>query len=164
MLSIMFTINMLMSLIFLTMTHPLSMGLILLIQTIMVSLISGNYNFNYWYSYILFLILIGGMLVLFMYMTSIASNEKFMFNMKYLMLSPFIVMPLILPYFNIELNLMNNETMMFTMNKIINTSLNKYINFPLNILLMFTIIYLLLALIATVKITNFKKGPVRQMN
>nr|DAA06218.1 TPA_exp: truncated NADH dehydrogenase subunit 6 [Drosophila persimilis] len=65
------------SIIFLNMIHPLAMGLTLLIQTIFICLISGLMTKSFWYSYILFLIFLGGMLVLFIYVTSLASNEMF---------------------------------------------------------------------------------------
>ena len=50
------------------------MGLTLLIQTILVSIISGLITKTFWFSYILFLVFLGGILVLFIYVTSLASN------------------------------------------------------------------------------------------
>nr|AXS65898.1 NADH dehydrogenase subunit 6 [Tenebrionoidea sp. 12 KM-2017] len=162
-----FILNMSLSVIFLTLSHPLSLGLMLLIQTIIISLITGNFNYNYWFSYILFLILIGGMLILFIYMTSVASNEKFKFNtMSTLPLISLMSMFIIPNYFmyNFNINTINNESTTYFNNSIINMSMNKYINFPMNIILTFMIIYLFLSLIAVVKITNLKYGPLRQMN
>nr|YP_006665730.1 NADH dehydrogenase subunit 6 [Challia fletcheri]AEP83058.1 NADH dehydrogenase subunit 6 [Challia fletcheri] len=60
--------------------HPLWMGLILLVQTFLVSLFSGFLLSFFWFSYILFLLFLGGMLVLFMYVCGLASNEMFMFD------------------------------------------------------------------------------------
>nr|ANJ70568.1 NADH dehydrogenase subunit 6 [Nalassus laevioctostriatus] len=164
MLTFLLSINILMTIIFMTMNHPLSMGLILLIQTILISLITGNFNQNLWFSYILFLIMIGGMLILFMYMTSIASNEKFKTNLKlsFLLIPAPLIAWIIHPI--VKMNIMNNETIKFNNQIELNDSLNKYINFPLTFTLIFLMIYLLLALIATVKITNFKQGSIRQMN
>nr|ALI86981.1 NADH dehydrogenase subunit 6 [Cryptolestes turcicus] len=53
------------SLMFMFLNHPLSMGLMLLLQTICISILSGIMMINFWYSYMIFLIMIGGMLVLF---------------------------------------------------------------------------------------------------
>nr|YP_010002937.1 NADH dehydrogenase subunit 6 [Gonocephalum sp. MT-2015-Zz052324]ANT72394.1 NADH dehydrogenase subunit 6 [Gonocephalum sp. MT-2015-Zz052324] len=164
MLTTLLTISVLMSVLFISMNHPLSAGMILLINTITISLITGNLNQNFWFSYILFLILIGGMLILFMYMTSIASNEKFKTNpMMVMIIMP---APLIAWTINktIKSTIMNNETLMFNEQISMNSSLIKYINLPLSGTLIFLMIYLLLALIATVKITSFKQGSVRQMN
>nr|QWZ46333.1 NADH dehydrogenase subunit 6 [Machla sappho] len=164
MMTMLFTVNMLLSLIFLSLSHPLSMGLILFMQTLIVSLITGNFTYNFWFSYIIFLILIGGMLILFMYMTSIASNEKFSFNIKSLALMTISLLTLTIPMIKINMNYLNNEIKSFESAMIINQSLNKFINHPSNLMLMFVIMYLLLTMIATVKITDFKKGPIRQMN
>nr|YP_009775110.1 NADH dehydrogenase subunit 6 [Blaps rhynchoptera]QJA14896.1 NADH dehydrogenase subunit 6 [Blaps rhynchoptera]QJA15166.1 NADH dehydrogenase subunit 6 [Blaps rhynchoptera] len=158
------TLSILSSMMFMLMNHPLSMGSILLIQTIMVSMITGNFNQNFWFSYILFLIMVGGMLILFMYMTSIASNEKFKFNKKMIGL-PLMMIPLIMmvePYS--KKMIMSNE--MMPTNKLIEltSSMSKYINFPLSMIIIFMMMYLLIVLIATVKITNFKQGSLRQMN
>nr|ANJ70698.1 NADH dehydrogenase subunit 6 [Uloma sp. BMNH 1425257] len=164
MLSTLIALNILMTMLFLTMKHPLSMGLILLIQTIMISLITGNMNQNMWFSYILFLIMIGGMLILFMYMTSIASNEKFKTNLKMILLlipTPLLIW-LILP--SSKTFIINNEILEYSKLPTYMTSINKFINFPMTMILIFLMLYLLLALIATVKITNFKQGSMRQMN
>nr|ADO60632.1 NADH dehydrogenase subunit 6 [Oedemera virescens] len=161
------SINLTLSMIFIMLTHPLSMGLILLIQTIIISMMTGNMTPNFWFSYILFLILIGGMLILFIYMTSIASNEKFKMNSLMTMM---ILLPLIVIlssnfiYFNPLTYITNEKMNLFNSLNLISTSIMKYLNMPSSYILMFMIIYLLLTLIVTVKITNFSKGPLRQMN
>nr|YP_009441692.1 NADH dehydrogenase subunit 6 [Usechus lacerta]AOY39211.1 NADH dehydrogenase subunit 6 [Usechus lacerta] len=160
--------NLMMSMIFIMITHPLTLGFILMIQTILISMITGNFNYNFWYSYILFLILIGGMLILFIYMTSVASNEKFNYNMKMmLMIIMFLMMIIILPnMLNFEFNMymLNNEMTMFNKKMFTNMSINKYMIYPSNMILMFMIMYLFITLIAIVKITNINKGPLRQNN
>nr|QNP09990.1 NADH dehydrogenase subunit 6 [Ochthebius sp. IBE<ESP> AN292] len=154
--------NLLFSTMFIFMTHPLSMGMMLMAQVIIISLITGFLNFNFWFSYILFLIMIGGMLVLFIYMTSIASNEKFKFNMKfiYLIMTFMSTMNLFLfmdKFFN-EISLFNK----FIFNNSNYFMLSKFYNSPSNMIMFLMIIYLLITLIAVVKITNFKMGPLRQ--
>nr|ALO77494.1 NADH deshydrogenase subunit 6 [Platydema sp. PLA01] len=164
MLSILISMNLMFTFMFIMMNHPLSMGLVLLIQTILVSLITGNLNQNMWFSYILFLIMVGGMLILFMYMTSIASNEKFKINNKMAFMLMLIILMSIFSIKSQKMMIMNNETMEFAKSINLMTSLNKFINVPLSSVTIFLMIYLLLALIATVKITNFKQGSIRQMN
>nr|ALO77262.1 NADH deshydrogenase subunit 6 [Mikadonius gracilis] len=165
---LLFSLNLLFSIIFITLTHPMSMGLILLIQTTIISLLTGYFNMNFWYSYIIFLIMIGGMLIIFIYMTSVASNEKFNFSFKYMyiifisMLMFTIIYNLIL--FKMNINFLNNEMLNFNKILLINIPMNKYINFPTNIILLWMITYLFIALIATIKISNINYGPLRQMN
>nr|YP_009995295.1 NADH dehydrogenase subunit 6 [Gymnochthebius lividus]QNP09698.1 NADH dehydrogenase subunit 6 [Gymnochthebius lividus] len=160
--SLLLIMNILFSMLFLFMLHPLSMGTILLMQTILVSLITGFLNFNFWFSYILFLIMIGGMLVLFIYMTSLASNEKFKFNF-YLMLI-MMMMFFILVIFNFIFSdffllEMFNKPLMKNTNYIL---LSKYYNNPSWMIMIMMMIYLFITLIAVVKITNLSMGPLRQ--
>nr|YP_010470887.1 NADH dehydrogenase subunit 6 [Cteniopinus ruber]UVF38388.1 NADH dehydrogenase subunit 6 [Cteniopinus ruber] len=164
MITILLITNLTITMMFLIMKHPLSMGLMLLMQTIIVSLLSGNMTQNFWFSYILFIIMIGGMLILFMYMTSIASNEKFKTNIK-IMINLIITVPtmtvITISLTNkMKMNELNEswKTTEFT------TMLTKFINLPMMMMMMFMMMYLFLALIATVKITKFKQGSIRQMN
>nr|ARH54244.1 NADH dehydrogenase subunit 6 [Cteniopus sp. AH-2016] len=163
MITMLIMINMMVTVLFASMKHPLSMGFMLLTQTITVSLISGHLCQNFWFSYILFLIMIGGMLILFMYMTSIASNEKFKSNIK--LISVLGIIPMTIFFMEKTNNEIKSNEMIeqFKTTEFMIT-LNKFINFPMMMILMFIILYLLLALIATVKITNFKQGSIRQMN
>nr|QWB85867.1 NADH dehydrogenase subunit 6 [Ulochaetes vacca] len=162
-------ISILLSMFFLFMNHPLSFGLILMIQTINISIITGMMNFNFWFSYILFLIMIGGMLILFMYMTSIASNEKFKYSFKFnILMLTFSIMTLLLiiyistnnPMINLILN--NYETKIFNLLINNNLTMSKFLNYPSNFTLYLIIMFLLITLIMVVKITNIQYGPLRQ--
>nr|AXS66336.1 NADH dehydrogenase subunit 6 [Cucujoidea sp. 6 KM-2017] len=136
------------------MKHPISIGSTLLLQTIFISLTIGMLSLNFWFSYILLLILIGGMLIIFMYMTSIASNEKFMFSIFPIIAT--ISLMTILP----NLNLTLNSTLTNNLN--IKNMLTKFFNFPSSMLIIMIIIYLLITMIAVIKICKINKGPLRQ--
>nr|APX40938.1 NADH dehydrogenase subunit 6 [Apteropeda orbiculata] len=148
------------------MKHPLSCGLILLTQTILTAIMSGLMNYNFWYSYILFLIMIGGMLILFIYMTSIASNEKFKFNMKmmlFLIMAAFIMSMVFMFIDSFYLNMINQlmeMKMSWSLNN--NISLMKYFNYPNYFIMIMLISYLFITLIAIIKITMFSYGSLRQ--
>nr|YP_009485361.1 NADH dehydrogenase subunit 6 [Theretra japonica]AVR43446.1 NADH dehydrogenase subunit 6 [Theretra japonica] len=156
------------------MNHPLSMGMLILLQTLLTCLLSGMLIKTYWFSYILFLVFLGGLLVLFIYVSSIASNEMFLLsnNMKI----TFIVMLIMMISFQFMftknlnwMNLINNSEMnnflnfMFfnNENKI---NLNKLYNNNSSMLMLLLIIYLFITLIAVVKITNIFFGPLRTFN
>nr|ALO70954.1 NADH deshydrogenase subunit 6 [Pselaphinae sp. 12 EF-2015] len=155
--------NLIMTLSMLFMKHPLSLGLILLMQTINVSLISGLLS-NFWFSYILFLIFIGGMLILFMYMISIASNDMFFLNKILLIAIIFILMITLSIFMNFDLYILNLFTMMenYFMNYMINSFLLKFFNYPNKYILIILMIYLFITLIVCVKISNTSFGPMRQ--
>nr|YP_010631657.1 NADH dehydrogenase subunit 6 [Propomacrus bimucronatus]AFQ62296.1 NADH dehydrogenase subunit 6 [Cheironitis sp. MJTNT-2012]WBP61435.1 NADH dehydrogenase subunit 6 [Propomacrus bimucronatus] len=166
MLKLLMIIILMNSMIILMLNHPLSMGLTLLAQTIAIALTIGFFSYNFWFSYILFLILIGGMLVLFIYMTSVASNEKFSYSMKTKMTLAIVSMTaapiLLIDSFFPNLSTFNPETLNNTVN--FTLSLNKFLNLPSNVIMYMMIIYLLITLIAIVKITSFKNGPLRHYN
>uniref|UniRef100_UPI003002515C NADH dehydrogenase subunit 6 n=1 Tax=Theopompa ophthalmica TaxID=2908871 RepID=UPI003002515C len=155
------------SIMFTFMNHPLSMGVILLFQTITICLISGSMAPSFWFSYILLLIYLGGMLVLFMYVTSIASNELFLYSNKNLLI--FFMIPFMLIMLNIinilmPMNLFENLENFLSMSSCPNIYLLKMYNHPINIITIMIASYLFLVLIAVVKIISIYKGPIRQFN
>ncbi|YP_010691352.1 NADH dehydrogenase subunit 6 (mitochondrion) [Drosophila tropicalis] len=161
------------SIIFINMIHPLAMGLTLLIQTVLICLIAGLMTKSFWYSYILFLIFLGGMLVLFIYVTSLASNEMFNLSIKLTLFSFFLMFIFTMISFfidktSISFFFMNNEMeSIFNLNSYFlenSLSLNKLYNFPTNFITILLMNYLLITLIVVVKITKLFKGPLRMMN
>nr|AXS65728.1 NADH dehydrogenase subunit 6 [Cucujoidea sp. 23 KM-2017] len=161
MLSMMFTL----STIFMFMKHPMSLGTILLIQTILVTLITGINSLNFWFSYMLFLIMIGGMLILFIYMTNVASNEKFKFSNKIYFMVLATLLTYLPLYFIMDSYFMLNKSLnMINFSINMNMPLSKFFNFPYNLMMITIIIYLFITLIAVVKITDFNNGPLRQKN
>nr|YP_010852779.1 NADH dehydrogenase subunit 6 [Delias berinda]WGL40146.1 NADH dehydrogenase subunit 6 [Delias berinda] len=155
------------------MNHPLAMGLLILTQTMLLSLLMGMYINTYWFSYILFLIFLGGLLVLFIYVSNMASNEMIKFSMKLkfnLLIFFFTCIVLMINFKNyifIEFyknNEMNNfyENFMFFNEYKIN--LSKLYDKQTFLLIMMLIIYLFITLIAVIKITNIFFGPLRSFN
>nr|YP_009487768.1 NADH dehydrogenase subunit 6 [Anopheles parvus]AWB98625.1 NADH dehydrogenase subunit 6 [Anopheles parvus] len=169
---IIMTLCLMMSITFMQMKHPLSMGLMLLVQTFLTCLITSIYVKTFWFSYILFLIFLGGMLILFIYVTSLSSNEMFSmsFNLVMLTLLIFFISTTLFLFMdkslmdqfilNMEMQKMSNLTNLINENIL---SLNKMYNFPTNIITLLLINYLFLTLLVTVKITKKFYGPLRPM-
>nr|QNV11529.1 NADH dehydrogenase subunit 6 [Cryphalus piceae] len=150
------------SLSFLLMSHPLSLGMILLLQTIMVALITGNMYLNFWFSYLLFLIMVGGMLVMFIYMTSIAANEKFETPKKF-----YSTMLLMLMVCSI---IMSKESLLMMLNSNMeliestpHLTMNKFFSSKKNTLMVALMSYMFLSLMVVVNISEKHKGPLRQI-
>nr|YP_010989192.1 NADH dehydrogenase subunit 6 [Forcipomyia pulchrithorax]WOR86774.1 NADH dehydrogenase subunit 6 [Forcipomyia pulchrithorax] len=148
--------------------HPMSMGIILLFQTLTTCLMTGIMSKSFWFSYILFLVFIGGMLILFMYMSSLASNEKLNFSLspliKFLMILNLTIFFMIFTDKFYTLNYFMNEEMINYASPLINEnslSLSKMYNYPNNYTIILLVIYLLLTLVMAVKITNLFTGPLR---
>nr|UJG45511.1 NADH dehydrogenase subunit 6 [Nemopoda nitidula] len=170
---ILYSITFVTSFIFMQMNHPLAMGLMLLIQTLLICLMTGLLTKSFWFSYILFLIFLGGMLVLFIYVTSLASNEMFSLSIKLFIssISMIIISVLVLWIINnlFFMNLFNNNEMEMInlMNSYISENslfLYKLYNYPVNLMTILLMNYLLITLIAVVKITKLFYGPLRPMN
>nr|UDU84901.1 NADH dehydrogenase subunit 6 [Olethreutes sp. 2019HN00063] len=156
-------------------THPLSMGMMILIQTTFICLLTGMLINTYWFSYILFLTFLGGLLVLFIYVSSIASNELFKNNFFFskIILFNFSLIMIFSFFFIYNLNWMNfnfNDEMnnFFNLNLFFNNenkiNLSKLYNNQTFLMMMMMIIYLFITLIAVVKITNIFFGPLRPSN
>nr|YP_010952693.1 NADH dehydrogenase subunit 6 [Trapezia lutea]WMQ53113.1 NADH dehydrogenase subunit 6 [Trapezia lutea] len=156
------------SFLFTQLKHPLALGLTLLLQTISISIITGTSTYSFWFSYILFLIFLGGMLVLFIYVASLASNETFFFSFKSLFFYSmfflfftfltFLIDPLMSPYSSSLpiTSVSSNLSTPFFISWIYNYNFTSFT--------LFIILYLLLTLIVVVKITNFTKSPLRLQN
>nr|UZT67599.1 NADH dehydrogenase subunit 6 [Saphonecrus sp. ZJUH 20220015] len=148
--------------------HPLMLGSMMFIYSIFISLILNMFNKSNLYSMLMFLILIGGFLIMFLYFNSFAINNKMMFNMNmfYLLIMKSLILLLMILIISYKNNLFN--MILFLNNKIlemkslINMNLNMNNNNNINMLYMkfknlltFSLIYLLYTLIIIMKIIFF---------
>nr|AHX97796.1 NADH dehydrogenase subunit 6 [Elasmosoma sp. QL-2014] len=63
--------------------HPMSLSLILMVYSLFMSLKMNYLSMNYWFSYLFFLLMVGGLMVLVMYLTSVSNNEVFSLKNKF---------------------------------------------------------------------------------
>nr|AQM40016.1 NADH dehydrogenase subunit 6 [Tettigonia chinensis] len=165
-------LNSLNSLMFFQSTHPLSMTLIIIVQTCIISVTIGMLSSSFWFSYVLFLVFIGGMLVLFIYITSLASNELFPSTFKAFMITSLTILAMLAlcyimdPYFwntfTKNYDIMPTDTLANSMNLEATPYLIKLYNYPNYFITLMLMNYLLFTLIVVVKITNIFQGPLRQ--
>nr|AOY39536.1 NADH dehydrogenase subunit 6 [Euplatypus sp. BMNH 1040069] len=141
-----------MSITSLTLNHPMLLMITLLIQTTLISLSMGMLYPTFWFSYMMFLILIGSILILFTYMTSVASNEKFLINYKMIMLNMILASSIIL------LSTFNNKIFKSNETTIISEkmSLKKMFYLNMNTTFIMAMIYLLFTLLVVVSLTKQK--------
>nr|YP_009673472.1 NADH dehydrogenase subunit 6 [Neocaridina davidi koreana]QDF42991.1 NADH dehydrogenase subunit 6 [Neocaridina davidi koreana] len=155
------------SILFTQTTHPLALGMTLLVQTITICGLTSMLAKTTWFSYILFLIFLGAMLVLFIYVASLAPNESFsisswltvlILTLPVMSLIFLLMDPLILPQLPcIEKSFVSSDQIMLNFP----ASLSTMYNFQSMNLTLFIIMYLLLTLIVAVKITSTHFGPLR---
>ena len=143
--------------------HPLFIGRILLLYSILITSNLNLFNKNHLYSIITYLIIVGGLLILFLYFNRFAINNKIIFNNNIILIYFYkiILIIIIIILFIYKLNLIN--LFLFVNNSIIeinplinniktNNNNIKLIYLKFNILTIFRIIYLLYSLIIIVKL------------
>nr|AKK32556.1 NADH dehydrogenase subunit 6 [Stenopirates sp. PJ-2015] len=145
--------------------HPMSIGMNLIIQTLNISMLTYMTSNMSWFSFMLFIMMLGGLMILFIYIISISSNEKFKFsfNMMLIMIIFILMLMIIKNMFNI--NSINMLNMNFNMMKFNNTIfLMKLFNFNSMMLTIFLVMYLLMTMIIVTYIINIFEGPLRKKN
>nr|AFI13756.1 NADH dehydrogenase subunit 6 [Diuraphis noxia] len=153
--------NLIMAITLTMMKSPLSSNLIILIQTLSLTLMINLINKTSWISFMIFILYIGGLMIIFLYISSIAFNElninKNFKNLIYKLI--FIILVLI--YFKMSLNLnnMNYENkFMFEDNFYM---LNMFI-LPNNLMMYMIMFILFFMLILIIWMLKINKGPIRQ--
>nr|QLY89546.1 NADH dehydrogenase subunit 6 [Polycentropus flavomaculatus] len=156
------------SVLFMFMFNPINMGILMLIQTINSCLIL-NSLLNYpWLSYITFMVVIGGLMIIFIYMCILSWNSKMKVKpMAFIMIIMFMMFN-----FNmtIYMKFVNLNNMIMFKSKIMNLMMNNYkinlINFFFMNSMMMTILMINLLIMMLIIINkmnkNFKK-PLRKM-
>nr|WHU54559.1 NADH deshydrogenase subunit 6 [Chelonus munakatae] len=79
--------------------NPMMISLNLILYTLFVCLIMNIFKGLFWYSYILYLIIVGGVMILFMYFSSLVNNEKLFYLNKNLKLEFLFYFSMILYFF-----------------------------------------------------------------
>jgi len=140
--------------------HPISLGIILFIQTIITCSITRLLLSSCWISSTIFLVIIGGLIILFIYITSICSNKKFLFkklNLTQIVILIFITLIIFIYQHPISITI---ET--FNLKDLPNLEFLKLF-LPINILSSnFMFIYILIILIIIISILPLTKGPLRK--
>lgn len=138
---------------FTTTYHPILLTIITVTQRLIICLTANLIIKNSWISYVLFLIFLGGIIILFIYICRLASNELFTKKIKtnniIFIITGYLIISIIVKK---KLN-QNNLDYKILFIKIFN-----------KIILRVTIIlilYLLLVLVITVKNTSLHLGPLR---
>nr|YP_010757410.1 NADH dehydrogenase subunit 6 [Aconurella montana]WEU77753.1 NADH dehydrogenase subunit 6 [Aconurella montana] len=138
---------------------PMSMGVLLLTQTTLATLLICKMALSSWMSMVMFMMFIGGLLILFMYMSSIASNEKFKPSLKLV----FVLIMIITPTEEMFMEIQTNEMMSSNM-KMDMISMSKIYNKKTMMMTLFLFLYMLLSMISVTVIVKMFKGPLRAKN
>lgn len=143
--------------------HPIVIIMLIIIFNLFRCINISLWKLNYIYSIIIFLIIIRGLLIIFIYFSRLISNEQIKINFNYkslwlLILNILIPLNIILIYGQFISNQFN--FIMLDSNPIKSIFINKFINvinlyfYPLNNLTILTILFLLIAFITIIKINS----------
>nr|YP_010930316.1 NADH dehydrogenase subunit 6 [Apphia nigricauda]WKK49905.1 NADH dehydrogenase subunit 6 [Apphia nigricauda] len=138
--------------------NPMSMGLMLLLQTSFTIFFMNKIIISSWFMMITFLMMIGGLLIIITYMSSVSSNEKFSFNINLTLL--FIMMIIYLDEMMFE-NQINESQEMIFVSSLDQMSMLKLYNKKSFLLTILMVNYLLLTMIVVSKIVKHYSGPLR---
>nr|QHE65383.1 NADH dehydrogenase subunit 6 [Ledra auditura] len=144
-------------------SNPMSMGLLLLIYSFLISFMIGKVMVSSWFCIVLVLVMIGGLLVIFMYVSSISSNESFNLNLLFL-LGLILIFLFFFEDFLLENQSFDLMKMMSDLNLSESFSLVKLYNGSCFILTFFLIIYLIFCMVVVSSIVKHFSGPLRSFN
>nr|YP_010974603.1 NADH dehydrogenase subunit 6 [Pomacea aulanieri]WNR57056.1 NADH dehydrogenase subunit 6 [Pomacea aulanieri] len=142
------------------MSQPLSLGLTIMFLTLFLCLLASMF-FSSWYAYILFLIYIGGLLVMFIYVASLIPNMLFLSN-NYLIF--FLVSQILLMwffYFYISKSLKMTNYNSYTNYSMLSFYGSELVSSSLFSVFIGLSVVLLLNLVAVVKICFYYYGSLR---
>nr|QYF07838.1 NADH dehydrogenase subunit 6 [Hypoponera sauteri] len=143
--------------------HPIIMMMFMIIFSILTCLNMSIWKMNFIYSIMIFLIMISGLMIIFMYFSSLISNEQFNINLNFKTLFLLILNLLVtfnLIYMNNLFILNQFNYFMFDSNSMKIINMNKFINvinlytYPLNNFTILTILFILLSFISIIKINS----------
>nr|UBK11850.1 NADH dehydrogenase subunit 6 [Ovalona pulchella] len=140
---------------------PLSMGCCLLVTTLVMATALASIFSHLWLSYTLVLILLGGLLVIFIYVALVASNERFILNNKLYFLV-FLLIPLIFSINDSSFNLTEQEQPITFFSQKLDW-LNEIYSEEFYLFTMFLVLYLFLTLIVVVSNTKSDKMTLRSV-
>lgn len=150
--------------VFLYTTAPLTRALIIATQRFTVALLIFYPSTTSWYSFILLIIFLRGIIIIFTYISSLAPNKIIKYRPPTIILITILsrlitISALILTAPLIIEKEINTSSELLT--PLTSPSIFKLYAFPLASLIILLISYLLLTLIVVVKITKYTTGPLR---
>nr|YP_009695251.1 NADH dehydrogenase subunit 6 [Alicella gigantea]QAT19465.1 NADH dehydrogenase subunit 6 [Alicella gigantea] len=157
------------SILFLYSTSPLLLAMFIITQAIIVSIMIFYLSSSSWFSFIFLMIFISSIMVIFVYVSSLASNElAFSSSQTMLYTSVAIMVTMILLVMHLPSNYtylmtQTNSLLMLQTHMATFTVYKMYSPVVLSMSIMM-INYLLIALIAVVKNSSYSVGPLRSMN
>nr|ASM82628.1 NADH dehydrogenase subunit 6 [Aposthonia borneensis] len=151
--------NFMMTSMFIYFSHPLILTIIILVQTINSCFIMGTYLKNFWIPYILFIIMLSGLMIMFMYMCSTTPNQLIKSPNTTLMISA--MMMISMTYMDKHLKNMFMNTLTPPTSFHTDNLFNTLINLPMQLMFMSMLMFLTLSMFTAMKISSTSNKPLR---
>lgn len=137
---------------------PLRLGLLVVLESFLVSLTIFLTSSTSWFSYLLFIIFLRGIIIIFIYVSSLAANEFFFTNF---FLFSFLFITLVGLVRFLKMNFLVIRGLVdYSLNSSASLCFKVYAPF-IYALTVVIIVYLLVALLVVVKNSLFSEGPLR---
>nr|QIC54415.1 NADH dehydrogenase subunit 6 [Stygobromus tenuis potomacus] len=149
---------------FIFLWHPLTMTAVIIFQSLVIAINLYMYTQTSWFTYILIMTFLSGMMIIFAYISSIVPNETitkmpFFISVSIIMTAMVVLMLFLTEY--ISFTYLNMPLNMNALYNLSTATIFKIFKSNTNIMAIMLISYLLIVLIMVVKITAFNKGPLR---
>nr|YP_009128564.1 NADH dehydrogenase subunit 6 [Formica selysi]AJP76862.1 NADH dehydrogenase subunit 6 [Formica selysi] len=153
--------------------HPIIIIIFMLIYSSIICINMSLWKSNYLYSIMLFLIMISGLLIIFLYFSSLISNEQTNFKLNKFMLLSFIINFMIFLYLNFKSNLFyllmkkynfSEYNYLMKLNEMNFQNILYLYEYPLNNITISSMFYLLISLFSIIKICSMKSISMRKIN
>jgi NADH-ubiquinone oxidoreductase chain 6 len=131
----------------------------ILIQTFCITIITGILLPSFWFSYILILVFLGGLLVLFIYVSALASNQQINLSSPKILLFFPLIITLVL-----SVKITPLKLSLITDNPPTIESFLWGFSSSISFFFAFLIVYLFITLLAVVKIIKWWGGSLRPIN
>uniref|UniRef100_UPI0030FF28EC NADH dehydrogenase subunit 6 n=1 Tax=Amblyomma breviscutatum TaxID=3134081 RepID=UPI0030FF28EC len=128
-----------------SMSHPMTMLISVILLTLFISIFFYANSCNTLFPLILILLILGGMLIIFLYMISLCPNKKMDFNFKILLASTIFL-------------LFNFDSKAF---KFLNEELTKIYFSPQIVMMLLIMNYLMITLMVVLKMLNWISSPLK---
>nr|YP_009735163.1 NADH dehydrogenase subunit 6 [Acropyga pallida]QBG38657.1 NADH dehydrogenase subunit 6 [Acropyga pallida] len=152
--------------------NPIMMMINMIIYSMMICMKISMWKSNYLYSIIMFLIMISGLMIMFLYFSSLISNEQTKFKFNKLLLTNMIFNFMMIIILNYKLNFFHNSPKKFNFSEInlmmklnemnYQNILNLY-EYPFNNLTIISMFYLMISLFSIIKICSIKTFTLRKI-
>nr|YP_007474891.1 NADH dehydrogenase subunit 6 [Liphistius erawan]AFC77879.1 NADH dehydrogenase subunit 6 [Liphistius erawan] len=132
------------SMMFMVSNHPFSMISLLILVSITISMFTFQMMSTSWFSYIFLLIMLSGMLMIFMYMATLSSNESFTLSL----IPAFLMAPITVKIFLNPISSSSPQTWTIKQNLSSFSSLT-----------ILMVMFLFVTMVTVTKISTLQKGP-----